>query len=91
MLSASLQAVVSQQLVKNMQGRRVAAYEIMKVTPAIANLIREDKVAQMTSMIQTGASHGMQTMEQAMTRLADQGIIPATRTAQRIGAQTSFQ
>jgi pilus retraction protein PilT len=91
MLSASLQAVVSQQLVKNTQGRRVAAYEIMKATPAIANLIREDKVAQMTSMIQTGASQGMQTMEQAMTQLADQGIIPAARTAQRIGVQTSFQ
>ena len=91
MLSASLQAVVSQQLVKNTQGRRVAAYEIMKATPAIANLIREDKVAQMTSMIQTGASQGMQTMEQAMTQLADQGVIPRRETAQRIGVQTSFQ
>lgn len=91
MLSASLQAVVSQQLVKNTQGRRVAAYEIMKATPAIANLIREDKVAQMTSMMQTGVAQGMQTMEQAITRLTDQGVIPRRETAQHIGAQTSFQ
>ncbi|SIO42191.1 type IV pilus twitching motility protein PilT [Salinivibrio sp. ES.052] len=91
MLSASLQGVISQQLVKDIQGRRVAAHEILKATPAICNLIREDKVAQMASMIQTGAVQGMQTMEQAMARLVEQGIIPPKSSTQHIGAQTNFQ
>ncbi|TKB48757.1 type IV pilus twitching motility protein PilT [Ferrimonas sediminicola] len=75
MLSESLQAVISQTLVKRVGGGRVAAHEIMIGTPAIRNLIREDKVAQMYSAIQTGMSHGMQTLEQALTKLANQGII----------------
>ncbi|WBA08310.1 type IV pilus twitching motility protein PilT [Salinivibrio kushneri] len=75
MLSASLRAVISQQLVKSIQGQRVAAYEIMTVTSAICNLIREDRVAQITSMMQTGAAHGMQTMAQAMAQLENQGVI----------------
>lgn len=75
MLSASLRAVISQQLVKSVQGQRVAAYEIMTVTSAICNLIREDRVAQITSMMQTGTAHGMQTMAQAMAQLENQGVI----------------
>ncbi|PDH37679.1 MAG: twitching motility protein PilT [Halieaceae bacterium MED-G27] len=66
MLSESLMAVVSQMLLKKKSGGRVAALEIMRGTPAIRNLIREDKVAQMYSAIQTGQSVGMQTMDQCL-------------------------
>ncbi|MEQ8484748.1 MAG: type IV pilus twitching motility protein PilT [Pseudomonadales bacterium] len=69
MLSESLQAVVSQTLLKRVNGGRVAAHEIMIGTPAIRNLIREDKVAQMYSAIQTGASHGMMTLDQCLLDL----------------------
>ena len=66
MLSESLQAVISQTLLKRVNGGRVAAHEIMIGTPAIRNLIREGKVAQMYSAIQTGASAGMQTLDQCL-------------------------
>ena len=64
MLSESLRAVISQTLLKRVGGGRVAAHEIMIGIPAIRNLIREDKIAQMYSVIQTGMIHGMQTMDQ---------------------------
>jgi twitching motility protein PilT len=66
MLSESLQAVVSQTLLKRVNGGRIAAHELMIGTPAIRNLIREDKVAQMYSAIQTGAAHGMMTLDQCL-------------------------
>jgi len=69
MLSESLQAVISQTLIKKQNGGRVAAHEIMVGTPAIRNLIREDKVAQMYSAIQTGSAQGMQTMDQCLENL----------------------
>ena len=69
MLSESLQAVISQTLMKRTGGGRVAAHEIMRGTPAIRNLIREDKVAQMYSAIQTGQATGMQTMDQCLENL----------------------
>jgi len=69
MLSESLQAVISQTLIKKQNGGRVAAHEIMIGTPAIRNLIREDKVAQMYSAIQTGNANGMQTMDQCLEGL----------------------
>ncbi|WP_407331380.1 type IV pilus twitching motility protein PilT [Enterovibrio sp. 27052020O] len=75
MLSESLRAVVSQKLIKQVTGGRVAAHEVMIATPAIRNLIREDKVAQMYSMIQTGSGMGMQTMEQSLRNLMMQGVI----------------
>jgi len=75
MLSESLMAVVSQTLLKKKSGGRVAALEIMRGTPAIRNLIREDKVAQMYSAIQTGQSVGMQTMDQCLQTLVDKQII----------------
>ena len=75
MLSESLQAVISQTLMKKIGGGRVAAHEIMRGTSAIRNLIREDKVAQMYSAIQTGAALGMQTMDQCLHRLVDQKIV----------------
>ena len=69
MLSESLQAVISQTLLKKIGGGRVAAHEIMIGTPAIRNLIREDKVAQMYSAIQTGGSLGMQTLDMCLKGL----------------------
>ncbi|WP_016954832.1 type IV pilus twitching motility protein PilT [Catenovulum agarivorans] len=75
MLSESLQAVISQALLKRSGGGRVAAHEIMVGTPAIRNLIREDKVAQMYSAIQTGMGFGMQTMDQCLADLVSRGII----------------
>ncbi|MFP6846154.1 MAG: type IV pilus twitching motility protein PilT [Thalassolituus sp.] len=75
MLSESLQGVVSQSLLKKNGGGRIAAHEIMIGTPAIRNLIREDKVAQMYSSIQTGASYGMQTMDQCLQNMVGKGLI----------------
>lgn len=75
MLSESLQAVISQTLLKKEGGGRVAAHEIMIGIPAIRNLIREGKVAQMYSSIQTGATHGMTTLDQSLKQLLAKGII----------------
>ena len=87
MLSESLQAVVSQTLLKTKDGSgRVAAHEIMIGTPAIRNLIREAKIAQMYSAIQTGSNVGMQTLDQNLTDLVRRNIISsaAARSAAKI-------
>ena len=81
MLSESLQAVVSQTLCKKIGGGRVAAHEIMIATPAIRSLIREDKIAQMYSAIQTGQDVGMQTLDQCLQRILKQGIISLEEAA----------
>ena len=75
MLSESLRSVISQTLLKRTGGGRVACHEIMVGTPAIRNLIREDKVAQMYSAIQTGQAHGMQTLDQDMQDKLRKGLI----------------
>lgn len=75
MLSESLQAVIAQSLLKRVQGGRVAALEIMICTGAIRNLIREDKIAQMYSSIQTGQAKGMQTLDQHLVELVNNNII----------------
>ncbi len=75
MLSESLQSVVAQSLLKKNGGGRVAALEIMMCTGAIRNLIREDKVAQMYSSIQTGQAKGMQTLDQHLTELFNNNVI----------------
>ena len=75
MLSESLRAVISQTLLKKSGGGRIAAHEIMIGIPAIRNLIREDKVAQMYSSIQTGMVHGMQTLDQNLRDLVNQGLV----------------
>ena len=85
MLSESLQAVISQTLMKKMGGGRIAAHEIMIGTSAIRNLIREDKIAQMYSSIQTGGSLGMQTLDQCLERLLQKGLI--SREAARAKAK----
>lgn len=77
MLSESLQAVISQTLLKKVGGGRIAAHEIMVGTPAIRNLIREAKVAQMYSAIQTGRKDGMQTLDQNLKEQVDRGLITA--------------
>jgi twitching motility protein PilT len=78
MLSESLQAVISQTLLKTKDGTgRVAAHEIMLGTPAIRNLIREAKIAQMYSSIQTGSNVGMQTLDQNLTDLVRRNVISA--------------
>jgi len=75
MLSESLRAVISQSLLKKNGGGRVAAHEIMIGTPAIRNLIRENKIAQMFSAIQTGHQFGMQTLDQCLTEMVKKGLI----------------
>ncbi len=75
MLSESLRAVISQTLLKKNGGGRVAAHEIMIGTPAIRNLIRENKVAQMYSAIQTGQPEGMNTLDQSLQELVSQGVV----------------
>ncbi|MBW7930661.1 MAG: type IV pilus twitching motility protein PilT [Gammaproteobacteria bacterium] len=75
MLSESLRAVISQSLLKKIGGGRIAAHEIMIGTPAIRNLIREGKIAQMYSAIQTGQAAGMQTLDQNLQELLAKGVI----------------
>jgi twitching motility protein PilT len=76
MLSESLRAVISQTLLKTKEGAgRVAAHEIMIGTPAIRNLIRENKIAQMYSAIQTGAQIGMQTLDQTLQDLVRRNVV----------------
>ncbi len=77
-LASALRAVITQSLLQRIDGGRVAAFEVMRCTPAIQNLIREDKVAQMVSAIQTGQAHGMQTLEQARQHLVQQGLIASS-------------
>jgi twitching motility protein PilT len=75
MLSESLRAVVAQSLLKRVNNGRIAAHEIMICTPAIRNLIREAKVAQMYSAIQTGRSVGMQTLDQCLQSQVEKGLV----------------
>jgi len=83
MLSESLRAVVAQTLLKRLTGGRIPAHEIMIATPAIRNLIREDKVAQMYSAIQTGQNMGMHTMDQYMEDLVSRGIVSRQEAARK--------
>ncbi|MCG8434589.1 MAG: type IV pilus twitching motility protein PilT [Gammaproteobacteria bacterium] len=75
MLSESLKAVISQTLLKKIGGGRIAAHEIMIGTPAIRNLIRENKIAQMYSAIQTGQAAGMQTLDQNLQEMLKKGLV----------------
>ena len=75
MLSESLKAVISQTLLKKNGGGRVAAHEIMIGTPAIRNLIRENKIAQMYSAIQTGQKFGMKTLDQDLNELVKKNVV----------------
>ena len=88
MLSESLAAVISQTLLKKNGGGRVAAHEIMIGTPAIRNLIRENRIPQIQSAIQTGRQLGMQTLDQALAALVDAGVI-SREAARRVAANRS--
>jgi len=91
MMSESLVAVISQSLLKLKDGSgRVAAHEIMVGTPAIRNLIRENKVAQMYSMIQTGSQFGMQTLDQALMELVRRNVIGVGEARQYAKQPESF-
>jgi len=84
MLSESLVAVISQTLLKTKDGQgRMAAHEIMIGTPAIRNLIRENKVAQMYSSIQTSQNVGMQTLDQCLVELVRRNLVPASEARHR--------
>ena len=90
MLSESLRAVISQALLKKIGGGRVAANEIMIGTPAIRNLIREDKVAQMYSAIQTGAGHGMVTMDQCLKKMVQQKVVTSEAAREQAKVPEDF-
>jgi twitching motility protein PilT len=91
MLSESLRAVISQTLLKTKDGNgRVAAHEIMIGTPAIRNLIRENKIAQMYSAIQTGAQIGMQTLDQNLTDLVKRNIVSMAEARGKAANKDNF-
>ena len=91
MLSESLQAVISQTLIKRIGGGRIAAHEIMVGTGAIRNLIREDKVAQMYSMIQTGQAEGMHTLDQSLEKLVRERTITTNDARAKAVNKTNFR
>jgi twitching motility protein PilT len=91
MLSESLRAVISQTLLKKISGGRVAAHEIMLGPPAIRNLIRENKVAQMYSSIQTGQAQGMQTLDQNLKQLVTRGVISKDHARGRAKNKEDFR
>ena len=91
MLSESLKAVISQTLLKKQGGGRVAAHEIMIGTPAIRNLIRENKVAQMYSAIQTGQAAGMKTLDQDLQRLVRENLVTRRDAQMKAANRDSIQ
>ncbi|MFZ2971598.1 type IV pilus twitching motility protein PilT [Ferribacterium limneticum] len=91
MLSESLRAVISQTLLKTKDGSgRVAAHEIMIGTPAIRNLIRENKIAQMYSAIQTGQNFGMQTLDQNLIELVRRNVVSSAEARFRAANKDAF-
>jgi len=91
MLSESLRAVISQTLLKTKDGTgRVAAHEIMIGTPAIRNLIRENKVAQMYSAIQTGQNVGMQTLDQCLIDLVRRNVVSSNEARYKAANKDAF-
>jgi len=91
MLSESLKAVISQTLLKKVGGGRIAAHEIMVGTPAIRNLIRENKIPQMYSAIQTGQALGMQTLDQNLQELIQKGLISRQDAAMKAANKVDFE
>jgi twitching motility protein PilT len=91
MLSESLRAVISQTLLRKVNGGRLAAHEIMLGTPAIRNLIRENKIPQMYSSIQTGQAHGMQTLDQCLLNLVRTRMVSVDEARMRAQDKEKFQ
>lgn len=81
MLAGSVQAIISQILLKKIGGGRVAAHDILVGTPAVRNLIRENKVPQIFSMMQVGHRYGMQTLEDCVATLVQEGKVDAAELA----------
>jgi twitching motility protein PilT len=90
MLSESLKGVISQTLLKRVGGGRVAALEILVVTSAISNLIREGKTFQIPSLMQTGKKHGMQMMNDALLELIRQKLVDPEEACRKAIDKTSF-
>ena len=90
MLSESLKAVISQSLLRKQGGGRVAAHEIMVATPAIRNLIRENKIAQMYSAIQTGHQFGMKTLDQDLQKLVSSGTVTKQEARSKAANKDAF-
>ncbi len=90
MLSESLRAVISQTLCRKIGGGRIAAHEIMLGSPAIRNLIREDKIAQMYSSIQTSQNVGMQTLDQCLKEIQTKGLISKEEARRRAANKDDF-
>src|SRR5471030_1396885 len=91
MISESLKAIISQTLLKTKDGSgRIAAHEIMIGTPAIRNLIRESKIAQMYSAIQTGQQFGMQTLDQNLQDLVKKGVINSSEARSKAANKDNF-
>jgi twitching motility protein PilT len=91
MLSESLRAVITQTLLKTKDGSgRVAAHEIMIATPAIRNLIRENKIAQMYSAIQTGQNFGMQTLDQNLLDLVRRNVVSHAEARNKAANKDAF-
>lgn len=90
MLSESLQAIIAQTLLKRPNGGRIAAHEIMIGTPAIRNLIRENKIAQMYSAIQTGGQYHMQTLDQCLQNMVRQGHVTAEQARRKAVNKKTF-
>jgi len=86
-LSAVLRGIVAQQLIPATNGKRVAAREILVNTPAVANLIRENNIAQIQSAMQTGGKEGMITMENSLKQLVKDGLIDKETAEKRTGRQ----
>jgi len=91
MISESIRAIISQTLCKTKDGNgRVAAHEIMVGTPAIRNLIRENKIAQMYSAIQTGQQFGMQTLDQNLQDLVKRNLISKEEARSKAANKDNF-
>jgi twitching motility protein PilT len=90
MLASSLKAVVSQVLLKRVGGGRAAAFEVLLVTPAVANLIREGKVFQIPSAMQTGRGQGMQSLDESLLRLVEGGVVTAEEAYPKANDKKDF-
>lgn len=90
-LSVTLLAVLSQSLLPRVSGGRVAAYEFLLVTPAIANLVRENKTYRIDSSIQTGKKYGMQLLDEHLWKLFDEGIVPGEEALEKARFPADFQ
>ncbi len=90
-LSTTLLAVLSQTLLPKIESGRIAAYEFLLVTPAIANLIRENKTYRIDSSIQTGKKYGMQLLDEHLWKLYDEGICNAEECIERARFPAEFQ